>query len=222
MPIMFRNTSTDSVSSLPVTSYSMSYKTSRMNNEAKHSGITDIMPNQSQNPLYRTHHGSLVNSDGPFAQHSTSQATRQGKSFQFSDFSDNHDVKPSKNHRWTMQANITKHEVTTDRSNNYIKSSAPKKPITYDYQSLSRDQVDSYVFSALPGDAIEIDHNNREPDDSVDDARTKHGAIRTNLITHPVPSNNLITHQNNIDTSQRDEEEMVDFRSPMLTRPSKG
>ena len=108
-----------------------------------------------------------------------------------------------------MQANITKHEVTTDRGNNYIKSSAPKKPNTYDYQSLSRDQVDSYVFSALPGDGIEIDHNNREPDDSVDDARTKHGVIRTNLITHPV----------NIDTSHSIEEEMVDFQSPMLTRP---
>jgi len=221
MPIMLRNTNTNSVSSLPVTSYSMPFKSSRMNKEPKHSGRTDNMPNQSQNPLYRTHYGSLVNSDGPFAQHSTSQSTRQGKSFQFSDFSDNHDVKPSKNHKGTMQANITKHEVTTDRSNNYIKSSATIKPITYDYQSLSRDQVDSYVFSALPDGGIEIDHNNREPDDSVDDARTKHGAIRTNLITHPVPSNNLITHQNNIDTSHRDEEEMVDFHSPMLTRPGK-
>jgi len=84
-------------------------------------------------------------------------------------------------------------------------------PNNDDYQSLSRDQVDSYVFSALPDAGIEIDHNNREPDDSVHDARTKHGVIRTHLITHPV----------NTDNSHSDEEEMVGFQSPMLTWPNK-
>merc|ERR1712106_705639 len=94
-----------------------------------------------------------------------------------------------------MQGNITKHEVNKDtRSNVYMTPSTPKKPNTYDYQSLSRDQVDSYVLSALPDNGIEIDHNNREPDDSVHDARTKQGVIRTNLITYHIPNNNLITH----------------------------
>ena len=76
------------------------------------------------------------------------------------------------------------------------------RPGRYDYQILSRDQVDSHVFSAIAHDG-------------VDEDETKH-VIRTNMITHPTISN-MITHQNNIDTSHSVNEDMVDFKSPMLT-----
>jgi len=107
MPIILKNTNTKDVSSLPVTSYIKPLKSIRMHKAPKKTGRNDIMLIQSQNPLYRTHYGSLQNNERAFAQHSTSQSTRQEKSFQINHFSYNHDVNPSNKHKGMMQGGIT-------------------------------------------------------------------------------------------------------------------
>ena len=180
-------------------------------------------PSQSGNsynqPLYRSH-VSASGSSHPVSMGKSNMFTMFGSSGNMPNMHGSSNRNPSIDSMPKQSKATQLYPMTTER-NNVPDTSPGERYNNYDYQSLSRDQVDSHVFSVRPHnsiDSIETDHSIGQPDDSFYNSETN-PVISTGMITHPVITSNMITHPNKIDTSHRShtvKEEMVDFQSPML------
>ena len=218
-------------------------------NAVNRSSNTPFPPKQSVN---KSHFGTYMITYTPSDQSTMRQSLRSGKSLIINPSEDDRHVNklsdsntnPTEPKSSDIEQKSTYmadrlYPMSASRSNVKTMSSISGNmdhPGAYDYQSLSRDQVDSHVFSAISHDNMDTDQKYKQTDDSVDDDETKH-VIRSNMITHPTISSNmithptissnmitnptissnLITHQHIVDTSHSVNEEMVDFKSPMLT-----
>jgi hypothetical protein len=210
----------------------MQMLSSSSSNAANRSSNTPFPPKQSMN---MGHFSSYTSSYIPSDQSTMRQSIRSEKRLtinqsesdshvnMFSD-SNTYPTVPNTSHKDYKGTNMPGEQKTIrlypiSAGRNDVKtisssSADMDRPGTYDYQSLSRDQVDSHVFSAISHHGIQDDDQTRPV---ISRNKMTHPTISTNMIPHPTINSNMITHQTNMDASHSVHMEMVDFKSAMLT-----
>jgi len=237
------------MASQTTTTYNMPIQRTMINNMPLHYGYSYIKPLSLDNGVAPGSH----NRSSAFTVNSHPQRT--GKSYTYTMTGSNYKnqgMTGSSGHSPNIDlvpqqiGPIEMNPISTERSNVLgMFSTTSDRYINYDYQSLTRDQVDHHVFNVIPHettgsidthhdstdsietqkdiiDSIETDHSIKLPPDTFYTSKTNPLTSST-VITRPVINSNMMKHTNSVGTSETATMvEMVEHQSPMLTEPRSG